>query len=333
MNDKTSLLERLNRRETQRLEKLQKAHQAKVDTDAYDENEDYFAEAFKLKYQTVEDCLTQVPTLEKALLPNHFDTIKRDINELQKNVVTSALFLKEFNLKKYLSIVQNLQSKCYELEDTYVPRKKFGFTRKKLPRVGNLKQDSIDDHDSTENNKTNKWNEKLFGFDSKSDEVLNLSSEELYQRDVSLRDLKNCTITLRSVLGTLHMSNLQDCIILCGPVSTSVFVEKCVNCKIVVACQQLRMHTSQHCHVYLHVTSKGIVEDCTDIKTAPYNLIYDDLDKHFNSSSLDRAANNWDRLDDFNWLAPDVPSPNWSVMDPASRIESWGSQWDKLPSN
>ncbi|CAH0714703.1 unnamed protein product, partial [Brenthis ino] len=330
MSDKSTILERLSKRDAQRLEKLQKAHKARVEVDATNENEDYFAGAFKIRSEAIEQLLSQVPTLETNVLPPHFDDIKREVNDLQKFVVTSSFFLKEFNMRKYLGIVQNLQTKCYELEDRYVPRKKFGFTRKKLPKSHNLKQNSVDENDGV-GKKDNKWDEKLFGFDLKEDEVLSLGNEDLFQRDVALRHLKNCTIGLQGVMGTLHLTNLDNCIVLSGPVTSSVFVEKCTNCKIVTACQQLRMHSSTKCDIYLHVTSKGIVEDCSDIRTAPYNLYYEDLDKHFNMSSLDRNNNNWDCLDDFNWLAPDVPSPNWSVMEESQRVRSWDEWWAKTP--
>lgn len=330
MSDKNSVLERLSRRDAQRLEKLQKAHKAREEVDACDENEDYFSGAFKVKSEYIEDMLSQVPTLETNILPSHFDNIKREVNELQKHVVTSSFFLKEFNMRKYLGMVQNLQTKCYELEDRYVPKKKFGFSKKKLPKQDSQKMNSIDDSDGA-SKKDNKWEEKLFGFDSQENKVLLLENDEIFQRDVTLRNLKNCTVALKGIMGTLHMNNLDNCIILSGPVTSSVFMELCTNCKIVTACQQLRMHTSSNCDIYLHVTSKGIVEDCTNIRTAPYNLYYTDLEKHFNASSLNKNINNWDQLDDFNWLAPDVPSPNWSLIDKSERIDSWDQWWSKTP--
>ncbi|XP_063530622.1 tubulin-specific chaperone C isoform X2 [Cydia strobilella] len=326
-----SELKRLSRRDAQRLEKLHKAHKAREEVDACNENEEYFSGAFKIKSEYIEDLLSQVPTLEIKTLPSHFDNIKKEVNELQKYVITSALFLKEFNMRKYLGIVQNLQTKCYELEDRYVPRKKFGFTRKKLPRSDNQKQNLADEHDGAGKTESNKWDEKLFGFDLKENEILALQNDELFQRDVTLRNLKNCTVSLKGVMGTLHMNNLDNCVILSGPVTSSVFLEKCTNCKIVVACQQLRMHTSTKCDIYLHVTSKGIVEDCTEIRTSPYNLKYDDLEKHFNMSLLDKKSNNWNCLDDFNWLAPDIPSPNWSILDVSDRVNDWNVYWSKTP--
>lgn len=332
MSDKNTVLERLSRRDAQRLEKLQKAHKAREEVDASNENEDYFSGAFKIKSEYIEDLLSQIPTTETHTLPSHFDSIKREVNELQKYVVTSSFFLKEFNMRKYLGIVQNLQTKCYELEDRYVPRKKFGFSKKKLPKSHSQTQSSMDENDGAGKIDSNKWDEKLFGFDSQENKVLLLENDDLFQRDVALRNLKNCTIGLKGIMGTLHLTNLENCIVLSGPVTSSVFVDKCTNCKIIAACQQLRMHTSTYIDIYLHVTSKGIVEDCSNIRTAPYNLYYQDLEKHFNMSSLDRNSNHWDNLDDFNWLAPDIPSPNWSILEQSQRVTNWDEWWSRIPS-
>lgn len=332
MSDKSSILERLSRRDAQRLQKLQKAHKAREEVDACDENEEYFSGAFKVKSEYIEDLLSQIPTLDNNALPSHFDSLKKEMNELQKYVVTSSFFLKEFNMRKYLGIVQNLQTTCYELEDRYVPRKKFGFTKKKLPKSDIQKPISLDEIDIAGKNESSKWDEKLFGFDSVQNKVLVLENEELFQRDVALRHLKNCTIGLKGVMGTLHITNLENCVVLSGPVTSSVFIEKCTNCKIITACQQLRMHSSTKCDIYLHVTSKGIIEDCSEIRTAPYNLYYEDLEKHFNMSSLDKNKNNWDSLDDFNWLAPDVPSPNWEILDVSQRVSTWNDWWSRIPS-
>ena len=71
------------------------------------------------------------------------------------------------------------------------------------------------------------------------------------------------------------------CSILCGPVSSSVFIEDCKDCTFVVACQQLRVHGTVQSLFYLHVTSRAIIEDCQQVSFAPYNLTYPELEQHF----------------------------------------------------
>jgi hypothetical protein len=116
---------------------------------------------------------------------------------------------------------------------------------------------------------------------------------------------------------------LVNVTLLCGPVRTSIFVENCINCDFVVACQQLRTHSTKQSNIYLHVTSKGIVEDCQSVGFAPYNLFYPNLDEDFSISKLDKEVNNWSQIDDFNWLVKDTPSPNWHILPEVHRKENW----------
>ena len=44
---------------------------------------------------------------------------------------------------------------------------------------------------------------------------------------------------------------------------------------------QLRLHRTTHSTVCLHVTSKGVIEDCSDMHFAPYNFTYEGIEEHF----------------------------------------------------
>ena len=66
------------------------------------------------------------------------------------------------------------------------------------------------------------------------------------------------TVNILGSPATLHATNMDNVTVLCGPVRTSIFVENCTNCNFVVACQQLRIHTTKQSNFYLHVTSKVI---------------------------------------------------------------------------
>jgi len=121
----------------------------------------------------------------------------------------------------------------------------------------------------------------------------------------------------------VHATNLTDVTFLCGPVQTSIFIDNCVNCTFVLACQQLRTHTTQDSKFYLKVTAKGIIEDCKGLQFAPYNLDYPDIGSHMTKSGLDPDSNLWDDIDDFNWLYSGKQSPNWSLLPEESRQQQW----------
>ena len=40
-------------------------------------------------------------------------------------------------------------------------------------------------------------------------------------------------------------------------------------------------------------------------------------------SGLDKTKNNWNKIDDFNWLSANEPSPNWKVIEESNRVKSW----------
>ncbi|EHB10847.1 Tubulin-specific chaperone C [Heterocephalus glaber] len=162
------------------------------------------------------------------------------------------------------------------------------------------------------------------GFSHRDSQVLEMRADELRQRDVLLSELSSCTVRLYGNPNTVRLARARGCKVLCGPVSTSVFLEDCSDCVLAVACQQLRVHTTRDTRIFLQVTSRAIVEDCGGIRFAPYTWSYEDIDKDFEGSGLDRSKNNWSDVDDFNWLARDVASPNWSILPEEER----GIEWD-----
>ncbi|CAI9592299.1 unnamed protein product, partial [Staurois parvus] len=113
---------------------------------------------------------------------------------------------------------------------------------------------------------------------------------------------------------------LSGCRVLCGPVSTSIFVDNCRDCLFAFPCQQLRTHTTRDSRFYLHVTSRAIIEDCTNLRFSPFTWSYPEILEDYRLSGLDRSRNNWDQVDDFNWLAMGVKSPNWSVIPEEERV-------------
>ena len=85
----------------------------------------------------------------------------------------------------------------------------------------------------------------------------------------------------------------------------------------------MRIHSTTSTNFYIHVTSKAIIEDCQKVCFAPYNLKYSVIDEHYKTSGLDKSRNNWNEVDDFNWLASDSHSPNWSMLPDKDQIKEW----------
>lgn len=114
---------------------------------------------------------------------------------------------------------------------------------------------------------------------------------------------------------TVHIADVTNSIISCGPVTTSVFVESVASTIFHLACQQLRIHETTDCDFFIHVTSKAIIEDCRKVRFGIYDFNYPTRDEDYKQSGLNRNVNNWREIDDFNWLVAGQPSPNWSLIE------------------
>ncbi|KAL1509049.1 hypothetical protein ABEB36_003850 [Hypothenemus hampei] len=321
INDGADKVNAMKLRELERKLNLQKKQDIKKTVIAENEQLDFFQKTFDGKQCQIENLLKQAETLSKKELPEHFNVIYKEILLLQKYVASSNLFLQNYFLQKCQNALQELQLRAKTLENDLLPKKKFGFKNKPVK----IKSDT-DTVDSLNDNRQLSQNQivgKLSidcGFHDKSHETLTLSPEELEKKDVCLENLNKCKIYLKGHPSTLHLNHLQYCQVFSGPVSTSIFAENCHNCTLVIACQQLRLHASKNVNIYLQVTSRAIMEDCSDIAVAPYNWSYEGIERDFKQAGLNRQVNNWKCIDDFNWLNSERHSPNWKEIVEDERV-------------
>jgi hypothetical protein len=66
-------------------------------------------------------------------------------------------------------------------------------------------------------------------------------------------------------LNVLYLKNLKFCILVCGSVKGSIFLDNLSNCTLAVTAGQLRMHNSTGTDVFCSLASTAIIEDCTKI--------------------------------------------------------------------
>lgn len=257
----------------------------------------------------------EMENIDKENSQEILDTLSEKMQNLDTFFTEKAPVLTPFDTKKVQGGVLDVRSKYGDLQDVLRPKKKFGFKGDKKKAFQKSKtQNSPKVVNASSKNEQNKRPEIGFSINGKTNEVIEVDDNNVIGQDVMLSQLSNCTIIIKSNPITLHATHLSNCILQCGPVQTSVYLDHCNNCTLSLACQQLRAHNSSKSKIFLHVVSKGIIEDCSDIQVAPYNMKYDSLIGQFESIGLDINTNNWNQLDDFNWLASDQPSPNWSIL-------------------
>lgn len=282
---------------------------------------DYFESVIDEKTCDIENRLDQLkPGSDVQQLTNSFHLINCDIQELQKYLTNSTIFLNDYSIKKYQNQINQLVAKAEETKTRLVPKKKFGFKNKSAGKPAHVSVAKVDQVDSNAGNRK----EYLWTVSNKQNAKIILNSPETTNgQDITISELENCVVEIQGNPGSLHISKVKNSIILTGPVARSVFAENCANCKFAFFCQQLRLHSSQFCDIYLHVTSRGIIEDSTDISVTPYNYDYDNFEEDVLGSRLSLENNHWNLIGDFNWLNTDQASPNWKVLQDCDKIEDW----------
>ena len=317
--------EGLLRRHEERLAKIEKQKEQRESAHVKQESADFFAKKFNGERSRIEGGLSSANTLARAELIDFFDELTDSAQKLQKYVTDMSQFLPSYDIRNAQENMTKLLNAINEKRDELLPKKKFAFKARKKGEgqtVQQTKKISVDDVDSAKSvNVITSSN--ACGFSNRASELLSLPADEMHMKDVSLSNLSSCTIKLPGSPSALHISNLSNCRVFCGPIPGSVFADKCVDSTLVLACQQLRVHNTKDTKFYLHVTSRAIIEDTTRVFYAPYNWLYDGLEQHYEESGLDRSKNAWDDVDDFNWLAHDKHSPNWGLIADEERVQNW----------
>lgn len=339
---KDKITEILNRRHKKRQQDLDSVHELKNQDVAETEGRDYFDQIFDTKTREIKNNLNNLSQHggDKTELGLAFNSLIQTIQELQRYLSSSTLFLTEYKIKMCQNVINELHAKCEEEKQKLIPKKKFGFKTKKAVEAAAATSSTTTNTavDGGEKKVQEELRPKKKEFEwtlaNKSNEWIRLTDrEQVNDKDLTFSNLTNCIVEIQGHPGSLQMSHVKNCIILTGPVARSIFADHCTDSRFAFACQQMRLHSSSACRIYLHVTCRGIIEDCKEIQVAPYNYSYEGLAKDFeDTKSLGEGVNNWRDIADFNWLSPDVHSPNWKEM---STSESGGggggdSNWQEV---
>ncbi|NXW49971.1 TBCC protein, partial [Nyctiprogne leucopyga] len=313
------LPERLQRREAERQQGVERQRQKKEAQVVKEEQSEFFVAAFAREREAVEALLAAGPLEEAAAR----------LQGLQKLLTESVRFLAPYEVRQGQEAVARLQGDLVARRQQLEPKKKFAFRALKKEAAPGSKPRPAEPAQpaaaapAAGPAEGEPGGPPLCGFSGAEDEELELGPAELLQHDVVLSELRGCRVRLRGNANTLRVRDCRGCTVLCGPVSTSVLVDGCRDCLLVLACQQLRTHRTHDSRFYVQVTSRAVIEDCTKVSFAPYTWSYPGIERDFESSGLDRNRNNWNLVDDFDWLATDKPSPNWSLIAENERISCW----------
>lgn len=327
-NGAAKVQDRLQKRNQARIDDVERRKEEKESQSVAEEKLEYFSSTFKREQMCIEDLLSGCSGADQGVVNQRLEEATIKIVQLQKFLNDSVLFLTQYELRQAQSALQKLQGSLAEIREKALPKKKFAFRArtKVADKVSEQETDSAPPYCTPPadlGEVVRGSSSKLFGFSNMDNQYLTKTSEEINKRDVLLSHLANCKVRLYGSPSTLHLKHIDKCEILCGPVATSVFIDDCRNSTLSFPCQQLRTHSTTDTQVYLHVTSRAIIEDCHGVSFAPFSWSYPTLEEDFNVSGLNKDSNNWNQVDDFYWLAAGTPSPNWTTIPEADRKTNW----------
>ncbi|OAQ32907.1 TBCC-domain-containing protein, partial [Linnemannia elongata AG-77] len=270
-----------------------------------------FRASFDPKRVEVERDLDNLPNVPKTQIQAAVDNLVQRIQLLEKAVTDNISILPPYDTRICLEAVKLASERLSVLRGQLVPRQKFSFKSRKTVatatspsalQVSNAATSATATHPSAMMVDTETI--YLGGVQVNNNTTASAPAVLEKPKDVALTNLTDCTINLVHTLplGAIHIKNLKRCVLVIPPVSGSILLHDCEGCTLIGACHQSRMHTSTNMDIYLHVTSEPIIEDCTDMRFAPYPP----------------EKNLFDHVKDFNWLRQQQ-SPNWRLLD-ASEI-------------
>ncbi|XP_054837736.1 tubulin-specific chaperone C [Eublepharis macularius] len=318
--------ERLQQRQAERREDAERRRRERSAQAVQEEQSDFFTTAFAQEREAVEALLE--PASDEAAAAGRLEEAAGRLQSLQRLLTDSVRFLAPYEVRQAQATVARLQGALSERRLQVQPKKRFAFRALKKEAAAAREPPKTSARPQASSGaalpcSSEPSADPECGFSQAEGKDLELGPAELLQRNVALSQLSRCRVRLRGNPNTLVVRCCRDCTLLCGPVSTSVLMEDCSGCLVALACQQLRTHHTTQSSFYVQVTSRAILEDCSGVRFAPYTWNYAGIEADFETSGLDRSRDNWSQVDDFNWLARDEPSPNWSVIPEEERIFSW----------
>lgn len=251
--------------------------------------------------------------LEQLLDTNDLAQLDEKLQDLQVVITEVAGHLPAASLRWVQEQFGALRAQVDEVRERLKPRKRFAFKSVRNARGADGDARPEGKSEPAPNFPAGALTDaSTVGFQGRSGETLMLS--EVSGKDTELDSLENCQVTIQCCPATLFARRLKNCRVRCGPVASSVFVEECEGCTFHVACHQLRVHDSRKCEFRVHIQTRSIIEDSKELLFGKYDFEYDGDERDWCASLLDRTVNNWSKVDDFNWLATDKPSPNWNLL-------------------
>ncbi len=102
-----------------------------------------------------------------------------------------------------------------------------------------------------------------------------------------------------------------------GPTQRTLTIDSCVECVIISVCRRLIIRNCSGCTFYtLTPSSPLLLSGCDNIKFAPFNSSYANIEEDATKSGLSDCLNLWDKPIVLTQNPSLINGTHWSIMDP-----------------
>ena len=160
----------------------------------------------------------------------------------------------------------------------------------------------------------------FFGFQNRIGETLELKQgADVDLKDIKLVNLQDCTIRIFGLASTIYIRGLKNCSVVVCLACRAITITNSSDCFFKFICQQLRIDSTVKSVFHTYTSARAMLEASSELKFGPLDLnkveglTIEEIRELLRRANFDESKNNWNCIDDFDWLAPNCPSKNYSI--------------------
>lgn len=228
--------------------------------------------------------------------------------ETQQFVDNNKCIIPAYTLKKVTDSLKNLEMKLSESQKSKL-QFKFNFSNDRKVEIKSQATPLVS------NDGEPKISKAFFGFRNVTAQELCLKHDEVDCKDVSLLDLEKCQVKIHGLANTVYIRNLKNTEVEVYLACRAISVINCENCRFKLICQQLRIDSTQSSIFETFTSARSMLESSKELVFKRLNFDdCPDIKDLLERANFQELLNNWDCIDDFDWLSPNTPSKNFTLM-------------------
>ena len=218
---KDMVSKKLQEREDERLKAASKRREESEKYSSKDESTAFFQKSLDDGVREIRESLAAGGDKPQSELSIFFDSLSCKLATLHKFVTDSTMFLSAYDLGQSQNLLKEIQVEISLRRDELIPKKKFAFKNRKKQNAQKSAQqtENADKVKQTSQTSAHKYDNSVneYRIDNQSNTIVEISADEVKNKDVIMSKLSSCTIKLKGVPSAMHLTDVKSSTVICGP--------------------------------------------------------------------------------------------------------------------